>query len=548
MANIWSKDGASPTEGAAKRLLPLALFLIAVLTIAVYWPVLQNGFIDFDDEDYVTANMVVRQGLTLKGFIWAFNTFHAGNWHPLTWLSHMLDVELFNLNPVGHHATNLLLHVINSILLCALLHRLTGSLGKSAVVAMLFALHPLHVESVAWVAERKDVLSTLFWFLTMWAYIGYANKPSLKRYLPVAVFFALGLLAKQMLVTLPVILLLMDYWPLNRLTPRPGDSEASQVGIKLLIIEKVPLVAMSAIASLGILRAHASAKALFSADGESLLLHSGNAFLSYVKYIRNLFWPVDLSLFYPFEPSSVTAFKVAGAVIFLTALTGLVVVQGRKRPYLVFGWFWYIITLLPVIGFIRVGGQALADRYTYIPLTGLFLIIVWGGAEIAGKWRRGIPAVACATVIALTIFSALTVRQIHYWQNSYDLFAHALAVDNRNWLAHNNMGILYAQHNRNDEAIFHFRESVRLNPKGVEGFRNLGNVYQAVGRNTESIEAFRQAVWISPYDAESHFRLGIAYLLGGNSDLAQQEYRQLLHLNESYASSLLDSIRILGKH
>lgn len=548
MAYIWRKDGDNPTGDAAKWFLPLALLLIATLTVAVYWPVLQNGFIDFDDEDYVTANMVVRQGLTLKGLIWAFTTFQAGNWHPLTWLSHMLDVELFGLNPIGHHATNLLLHAVNSLLLCALLHRLTGLLGRSAVVAMLFAIHPLHVESVVWVAERKDVLSTLFWLLTMGAYVWYVGKPSLKRYLPVAAFFALGLMAKQMLVTLPVILLLMDYWPLNRLTPRQEKHQTKKIDIKFLLIEKIPLVALSAAASLVILRAHASAKALFNVDGESLLLHSGNALLSYVKYIRNMFWPVDLALFYPFEPSAVTALKVAGAAVLLAGLTGLSVAQGRKRPYLAFGWFWYLITLFPVIGFIRVGGQALADRYTYIPLIGLFLMIVWGIAGVAGKWRKGFPAMAGVAVIVVAILSVLTVTQIRYWQNSYDLFAHALAVVKRNWLAHNNMGILYAQHNRNDEAIYHFQESVRLNPKGVVGFRNLGNAYQSVGRNTEAIEAYRQAVWINPNDAESHYRLGLAYLLGGNSDFAQQEYRQLLRLNESYASLLLDSIRILGKH
>jgi hypothetical protein len=548
MSNGWSKDGDNLTGGTAKWRLPLALLLIATLTVAVYWPVLQNGFIDFDDEDYVTANMMVRQGLTLKGFIWAFTTFHAANWLPLTWLSHMLDVELFGLNPSGHHATSLLIHTVNSLLLCASLHRLTGFLGRSIFVALLFALHPLHVESVVWAAERKDILSTLFWFLTMWAYIGYTNKPSLKRYLPVAAFFALGLMAKQMLVTLPAILLLMDYWPLNRLTRHQVEHETKPIDIKLLIVEKIPLAALSAAASLMIIRAHASAGALFRAEPNSILLHSGNAFLSYVKYIRIMFWPVDLALFYPFEPSAITLLKVAGAAVLLAGLTGLTVSQRRKRPYLVFGWFWYLITLLPVIGFMRVGGQALADRYTYIPLIGLFLIIAWGGGEAAGSWRKGIPAAAGVLVIVVAILSVLSVRQIRYWQNSYDLFAHALAVVKRNWLAHNNMGILYAQHNRNAEAIFHFQESVRLNPKGVEGFRNLGNAYQSVGRNGEAIEAFRQAVWISPDDAESHYRLGYAYLLNGNAEYAYQEYLRLLRLDKSRASSLLDSIRILGKH
>jgi hypothetical protein len=526
----------------SKWRLPLALFLVAGLTVAVYWPVLYNGFIDFDDNDYVTANMMVRQGLTLKGFIWAFSAFHAGNWHPLTWLSHMLDVELFGLNPMSHHAASLLLHAVNSVLLCALLHRLTGFLGRSMVVAMLFAIHPLHVESVAWIAERKDVLSTLFWFLTMGAYVGYADKPCLKRYLPVAAFFALGLMAKQMLVTLPFVLLLMDYWPLNRLTPRQGEDKPGWAGMKLLLAEKIPFILMSAAASLVTLRAQESAKALIHGDGQSVLLSAGNAFLSYVNYIRNMFWPVDLALFYPFEPSEVSALKVAGAIVLLVVLTGLIVTHGKKRPYLTFGWFWYLITLLPVIGFIRVGGQALADRYTYIPLTGLFLMTVWGGAELAGKWRRGLPVMAGVAAMGIATLSVLTVIQVRYWQNSYDLYSHALAVVERNWLAHNNMGIFLSQHNRNDEAIFHFQESVRLNPEGNVGFRNLGNAYQMAGKYSEAIRAFSEAVRISPNDVESHYHLGYAYLLEGNSDLAYREYLQLLRLNESYASPLLDSI------
>jgi hypothetical protein len=547
MANIWRKYSGSPPGDAAKRLLPLALLLIATLTVAIYWPLLQNDFIDFDDDVYVTGNMMIRQGLTLKGFLWAFTTFHAGNWHPLTWLSHMLDVELFGLNPVGHHATSLLIHTVNSLLLCALLHRLTGFLGRSMFVALLFALHPLHVESVVWVAERKDVLSTLFWFLTMWAYIAYTNKPSLKRYLPVVLIFTLGLMAKQMLVTLPVILLLIDFWPLKRLSPLQGEGRPGQVSIQFLLFEKLPLLVLSAAASLLIIRAHASARALFRVDQDSILLHSGNAFLSYVKYIHNMFWPVDLALFYPFEASAVTALKVAGAVVLLAAVTASVVLQRKRHPYLVFGWFWYLITLFPVIGFIRVGGQALADRYTYIPLIGLFIIIVWGGAEVAGTRRNMLTAAAGVAAFVIAILSVQTVTQVRYWKSSYDLYAHALAVVERNWLAHNNMGILLSQHNRNDAAIVHFQESVRLNPKGVEGFRNLGNSYQMAGRYGEAIEAYHQAVWLNPNDPESHYRLGLAYLLAGNNDLAYQEYRQLLRIDEARAGHLLESIQMFAR-
>lgn len=527
--------------------LPLALVLVAALTVAVYWPVLQNGFIDFDDDLYVTANMMVRQGLSLKGVLWAFGTFHAANWHPLTWLSHMLDVELFDLNPMGHHATSLLIHSVNAVLLCALLHRLTGFIGRSLFVALLFALHPLHVESVAWVAERKDVLSTLFCFLTIWAYCGYASNPTLSRYLTVAVFFALGLMAKQMPVTLPALLLLMDYWPLNRFRPRQGEHQSSGVRVKTLLAEKVPLLLLAAAASLLVLRAHASAGALFRAEQDSILLHSGNAVLSYVKYIRSMFWPADLALFYPFEAAAVTPLRVTGGAALLAVISGIALAQRQRRPYLLFGWLWYLITLLPVIGFIRVGGQALADRYTYIPLIGLFLLAVWGGAELAGKWQKGGRVATGVAVIVVALLSAVTVAQIRYWKSSYDLYAHALAVVERNWLAHNNMGILLSQHNRNGEALEHFQESVRLNPKGGEGFRNLGNSLQMAGRNVEAIEAFRQAVWLSPQDPENHFRLGYAYLLAGNVDLAFQEYNLLLRLNSSYAKSLLESIRVLAK-
>jgi hypothetical protein len=547
MADTLKIPVASRTPDSAGWQLPSALLLIAVVTIGVYWPVLHNDFIDFDDDVYVTLNMMVRQGMTLKGFIWSLNTFYAANWHPLTWLSHMLDVELFGLNPTGHHATNLLLHIANSMLLCALLYRLSGFVGRSLVVALLFAIHPLHVESVAWVAERKDVLSTLFWFLTTGAYVWYVSKPSLQRYLPVVVLFVLGLMAKQMLVTLPVILLLMDFWPLNRFVHRQGEHGATVASMKMILAEKLPLMLLSVAASLIIMRAHASSGALFRVEQGSILLHSGNAFLSYVKYILNMFWPADLALFYPFEASAITTLKVSVAIVLLAAITGVVAAQRKKRPYLLFGWLWYLITLIPVIGFIRVGGQALADRYTYIPLIGLFLMVVWSGAEFAGTRKKILPAVVGVAVIAMVSLSVQTIRQIGYWKSSYELYAHALAVVERNWLAHNNMGILLSQHNRNAEALLHFQESVRINPTGGEGFKNLGNSLQMAGRNAEAIEAFHQAVWINPNDPESHFRLGYAYLLSGNSDFAYQEYRQLQRLDQGRALSLLDSIRILGK-
>jgi len=522
------------TEERAGTLRLLALLLIAAVTVAVYWPALQNGFIDYDDTDYVTVNMMVRQGVTLKGTLWSFGAFHAGNWHPLTWLSHMLDIQLFDLNPMGHHAVSLILHVANALLLFLLLQGLTGFFGRSLVVALLFALHPLHVESVAWIAERKDVLSTLFWLLTTLAYVRYVKNPGPARYLAVAVLFALGLMSKQMLVTLPVVLLLFDYWPLKR----------ARVPLSRLLIEKIPLLALAGAAALTTVLAQDAGGALSHADAGSVLVNIGNGLLSYVKYLRNMVWPVDLALFYPLDPAAVTPVRVVAALALLAAVSGVALWQRKERPYLLFGWSWYLVTLLPVIGFIRIGSQAMADRYTYIPLVGIFVAISWGGAELARRWRGGLPVAAALSAIVLALLSALTVTQIGYWRSSAELYAHALAVVEDNWLAHNNMAVLKAQQYRFDEAIGHFRESLRVNPNQPEGFRNLGNAYQAAGDNPMAIEAFRESVRLRPGDGEGHFRLGYAYLVVGNLDLAYQEYLQLQRIDPPHAAPLLDSIRI----
>lgn len=538
----------APGACLSKWPLPLALAVVALITVAVYWPVLQNGFIDFDDPDYVTVNMMVRNGLSLKGLTWSLTAFHAGNWHPLTWLSHMLDVELFGMNPLGHHAVNLLLHTANSTLLCLLLCRLTGCTGRSIVVALLFALHPLHVESVAWIAERKDLLSTLFWLLTLGTYAGYARAPSLWRYLSVTGLFALGLMAKQMVVTLPLILFLMDWWPLKRVNTTETAGDLPAVGLQRLLVEKIPLLIISAGASLVTLSAQATAGALSRLDSHSALISSGNALIASVSYLKKMIWPSGLALFYPLEPARVTALRVAGSAILLVALTVFTALQQQKRPWLLFGWLWYLITLVPVIGIIRVGSQAMADRYTYIPLVGLFIAIVWEGIEFAGKRRRGLPAAAGVAVAALISLSVLTVNQIRIWETSSGLYEHALTVVDNNWLAHNNIGILLAQRYRTGEAIEHFRESLRINPNQGTVFRNLGNAYQSVGSYTAAVEAFQQAIRLNPDDAEAHFRLGYAYLMGGNPDLAYREYLDLRRLDESQGRALIDSIRRRQTH
>ena len=545
MAYKNNRLGFVPLNIPEKWRMPLTLLLIAGLTVAVYWQVLFNEFITYDDTDYVLKNTVVRQGLSIKGFVWAFSSFHSANWHPLTWLSHMLDVELFGINPMGHHATSLLLHTVNALLLCLLLHRLTGFIGRSMFVALLFAIHPLHVESVVWVAERKDVLSTLFLFLTMEAYIRYVRSPSIYRYFIVTVLFALGLMAKQMLVTLPLILLLMDYWPMNRFDSFSKGKQLDWYSVKFSLLEKIPLFAIATVASYISICAQSSAGAILHASVGTPLLFAGNAFISYMRYILTMFWPIDLAIFYPFEATSVSILKVTVSIVLLIAMTIIVVTQRKKRPYLLFGWFWFLITLLPVIGFLKVGAQAIADRYTYIPLTGLFLIVAWGGDELASTWRKGgLALLRSGAVIATIILSILTFIQVGYWRNSFQLFTHALAAVERNWLAHNNIGIVLAQHSRSEEAIFHFRESVKINPNGVVGLKNLGNAFQAIGKHSEAIEALREAVRISPNDGEGHYRLGIAYLLHGDSGPAYKEYQLLTRLDEKYAGPLLDAIRM----
>jgi protein O-mannosyl-transferase len=541
---MWNAENILKHFDEWKWRLPFALLLIAALTAAVYSPVLQNGFVDYDDPDYVTVNMMVRQGVTLKGFLWSLSAFHAGNWHPLTWLSHMLDIQMFGLNPGGHHAVSLLLHILNALLLCLLLDRLTGFLGRSALVSLLFALHPLHVESVAWISERKDVLSTAFWLLTMFAYAWYAGKPSAKRYLSVAALFGLGLMAKQMLVTLPLALLLMDYWPLQRLD-LPAASD--KVALKRLLLEKLPLLALSAAAALATIFAQDAGGALHHGEAGSLLTNLGNGLIAYVKYLGKMLWPADLALFYPFDAGSVSAAKVAGAAAILAVLTGVTATQWRKRRYLVVGWLWYLITLLPVIGFIRIGSQSMADRYTYVPLIGIFIALVWGVTELVQGWKGGAPAATAVAVALLALMSLQTVRQIGYWRSSYDLYSHALSAVEENWLAHNNMGILLAQQYRFADAINHFSVSLRINPNQIEGYRNLGTAYQSAGNNVQAVEAFREAARLNPDDVETHFRLGYAYLVAGNPDLAYQEYLQLQRLDESRARPLLDSIKMVAR-
>ena len=438
----------------------ISLFLILTI-VAVFWPVKNFRFINLDDEEYVTENPQVLNGLSLNGVIWAFTTKHSSNWHPLTWLSHMLDTELYGLNPRGHHLTNLLFHLANTLLLFWVLKRMTGMLWESGLVAALFALHPLHVESVAWVAERKDVLSTFFWMLTMGAYVHYVHQASPRRYLLVFFSFALGLLSKPMIVTLPLVLLLLDYWPLGRLHWRLEEQRSQgKTAISRafrLVWEKVPLLFLVAVSCS--LTIWAQRRTVASLEGLPLEIRTANALISYVKYIGKMVWPCRLAVQYPY-PEKFPLWQVAGAGLFLIGVSFLVVREARRRPYLVVGWLWYLGTLVPVIGLIQVGSQAMADRYTYVPLIGLFIMTAWGIPNLLSQWRHRRIVLLVSSGLVIALLTILTRIQLQYWSDSTTLYKHTLNSTANNYQVHYNLGLALAKEGKNEEAIVHYKEAL----------------------------------------------------------------------------------------
>ncbi|MGH2567698.1 MAG: glycosyltransferase family 39 protein, partial [Bacteroidota bacterium] len=392
------------------------VLLLAVSVAVVYWQVVNHQFVRYDDDKYITDNSYVQQGFTSESVVWAFTTGHASNWHPLTWLSHMADYELFGLHPAGHLLMNVFLHLLNSIVLFLLLRSMTGALWQSAFVAALFALHPLHVESVAWAAERKDTLSALFWFVATWAYLHYARKPTIARITGVAVLLGLGLMAKPMLVTLPFTFLLLDFWPLDRLgilgtDARPKWSEIKP-NVGNLLWEKLPLFTLVAISSNITYTVQQRGGAMSGEDSIAFTVRVANALVSYVEYVRMMVWPSGLAVFYPHFGETIPSWQVVGGAVLLCGITAVALRYGRQRPYLSVGWFWYVGTLLPVIGFVQVGAQAMADRYTYIPLVGLFIIVAWGAADVSTRWRKRGSILAFSSACVLVALMVVAWQQV----------------------------------------------------------------------------------------------------------------------------------------
>jgi protein O-mannosyl-transferase len=539
--------------------------LLAVTTLAVYLPVARHGYVNYDDSDYVTANQHVLSGLTWENVVWAFKTGHASNWHPLTWMSHMLDIQLFGDKPGVEHLVSLAFHIVNTLLLFLLLQRMTGALWRSVMVAALFALHPLHVESVAWISERKDVLSAFFFLLTLGAYARFAEcrmrnaecrmqKPKgssapddsrftvhSSRFAPIPgsgwyllslLFFALGLMSKPMLVTVPFVLLLADFWPLQRFGSSAVGARASSAW--RLLAEKAPFFLLAVLSSVVTFIAQRKGGAV--STSLSLGARVANAVVSYIRYIGKMLWPRDLSILYP-HPGHWPAWEVAAAAVLLVGICAGVILVARRRPYLPMGWLWFCGTLVPVIGLVQVGIQSMADRYTYLPLIGLFIMVVWGIAELMPDrpWRA--KGLAVGGVSLLAGCALLTERQIQYWRDSAALFGHAVQVTRDNYLAYNNLGFYLSGQGKTAEAMENYRKSLMINPNYEDALNNLGYALAGQNKYLEAIPLYEAALRVRPNHPEVHNNLGNALSETGKIDEAIRHYLITLKENPEHADA-----------
>ena len=511
-----------------------ASVLLFGLLLAAFLPAAGNDFTNYDDNLYVTRNWQVQQGLTWESVRWAFSSIGVFNWHPLTWLSHILDCQFFGLRAWGHHLTSIWLHALNVVLAFAVLRRMTGAVGRSFIVALVFGLHPLRVESVAWVAERKDVLSTSFWMLTLWAYARFAQFETAAQsqeprstlsagrhpsfyYCLSLVFFSLGLMSKPMLVTVPCLLLLLDYWPLGRWGRNDG---------RRLAAEKAPffLAAMVVSAVTFVVQRQGGAMT----DALPLPARLANVPVAYCRYLGKLFWPVELAAFYPPAHWPLGTVALAGGL--LAALTTTAVLLRRRRPYFLVGWLWFIGTLIPVIGLVPAGKQSMADRYSYVPSLGIFVVLVWGASELSGRRRyQAVGATATVAVAALVCF-CLTRKQVGYWKNSETLFRHALLVTRNNYLAHGNLGLALQEQGHTEEAMGEYRAALKAKPDYAIAHLDLGAALAYLGRPTEAAGQLLEALRLQPRFAEAHFNLGILLQQQGRLEEAVGEYQRALRL------------------
>ena len=520
---------------------------LSAVVLVVFWQVQTFKLVHYDDDSYVAGNHRVLSGLTGESILWAFVNADAGFWHPLTWLSLMLDYEMHGYRPGGYHWTNVLLHLSSVLLLFFVLARMTGALWKSAFVAALFALHPLQVEPVAWVSQRKDMLSTFFMMLTLLAYCRYAEKPGPMRYLYVVLFFALGLMSKPMIVTLPFAMLLLDWWPMGRFqiqrdseTERIQDALADRGGFSVLspsrlVYEKLPLIFLAVIASVLVLVTEKGVGALSSFETLPLSARVANAVVSYVTYIGKMIWPAGLAFFYP-HPVAIPLWKWLGAATALGASSLWIFRMGKRHPYLPVGWLWYLGTLLPVIGLIQVGPHAMADRYAYIPMIGLSVMIAWGIPALADHVRLRAPLLAVVAVIVLAALASATWFQLGTWRNSEALFSHAIGATKNNYIAHNNLGLAYYGEGRTEEAIREYRAAIAIHPNHAYLYSNLGVALNRTGRYEEALACFQEALR-RRNEGGMHHNLGIALYHLGKYEEALIHFRQAVSLGEKKADT-----------
>lgn len=547
-----SPEAAFPLQFRSPTVKRVACFCLALtaITLALYWPVLSHPFADYDDDTYVTANAHVQSGLNRHSLVWALTATEQSNWHPLTWISHELDYQLYGLNPAGHHITNLGLHVVNVLLLFVILAFATGAMGRSFLVALLFAIHPLNVESVAWIAERKNVLSTVFFLLAIGFYCWYAQNPGKKRYTLVFLSFLLGLASKPMVITLPCVLLLLDHWPLQRVRGTARQSALPpypQLPWSRLLLEKAPLFLLSVASAIVTIFAQNAGGALKPLTDLSFGARVENAVYAYAEYFLKVLWPTALAPHYPHPGSTLALSKVGFAAIFLAG-TSAWVWRKSSHPYLLVGWCWFLGTLVPVIGLIQVGDQAIADRYMYIPIIGLLIMMVWFACDrLKDKIGLAFQISIAAVIIAPLLF--LTHRQIGFWKNSYDLWSHTVEVTENNYVAEDNLGVALSNLGRDDQALVHFYNAERIAPSDPSSHLNAAAILQTRGDIRRALAEYSTAIRIASANptisanaktlAVTMANLGTLYSVNGNYEKARENYRQALTINPTALNDLI---------
>ena len=514
----------------------LVILIIIAMVLYIYWPVQDYGFIYFDDDVYVTQNIHLQSGITTDGLRWAFTTTYFGLWNPLTWLSLMLDYRIFGLNAGGYHWTNVILHILNAVLLFFLLRILTGAEWRSAFVAALFAVHPINVESVAWIAERKNVLSTFFWMTTMLCYVWYAKRPGWKRYVPVLISFAMGLMSKPMLVTLPFVLLLIDYWPLNRTAIAIEETTGHPLNLKkekisFLIMEKIPLFILSAIVIFLTIGAPRTDQTIYT----TFAWRMGNVVFSYVAYLKNLFSPLDLHVYY--LSLSVPFWKLFACAVFLIFVTIFVCRYFKRHPYLPVGWFWYLGTFVPVIGFIQIADHTMADRYAYVPFIGIFMMIAWGGEKVFPK-TVFLKKILIVLFILIIIFFAVTSRnQVNLWVDTVTLFENALEKDPNNHMAYQIIGQEMAKRGEYEKALKYFDMTLKIRPQFYPAYNNKAVVFQKIGKRHEALQNFEMSARIYKFSAETYFSIGFIYLEDGKFNQSIEYALKAIKIKPDYQAA-----------